>query len=147
MCFDPPYGRNAWRSDSIVRLLASVLTSIHTICADSAIMCCMSFFEVGMLGSKREFEFSLFWTPLLVISSPYAVRSRQAFHQPTCYAYMFHAYRSQSCQFRQAQRTGWLSSDHACGTIYTPANTIVVFFCLALLLRTRAIGLIEIRRR
>ena len=41
VCFDPPYGRNAWRSDSIVRLLTSVLTSIHTICADSAIMCCM----------------------------------------------------------------------------------------------------------
>ena len=41
VCFDPPYGRNAWRSDSILNLFTSVLNSIHSVCEDNAAMCCM----------------------------------------------------------------------------------------------------------
>ena len=41
VCFDPPYGRNAWRSSSSTSLFTSVLQSLHVVCLDEAMMCCM----------------------------------------------------------------------------------------------------------
>jgi len=41
VCFDPPYGRNAWRSDSTPELFSSVLDSLNSVCIDDAVMCCM----------------------------------------------------------------------------------------------------------
>jgi len=41
VCFDPPYGRNAWRSDSTPELFSSVLDSLHSVCNYEAVMCCM----------------------------------------------------------------------------------------------------------
>tara|TARA_B100000131_G_scaffold322286_2_gene375702 strand:+ start:4218 stop:5339 length:1122 start_codon:yes stop_codon:yes gene_type:complete len=50
VCFDPPYGRNAWRSDSILNLFTSVLNSIHSVCEDGAVMCCMLPADVEQLN-------------------------------------------------------------------------------------------------
>ncbi len=41
VCFDPPYGRNAWRSDSTPELFSSVLDSLHSVCSGDAVVCCM----------------------------------------------------------------------------------------------------------
>ncbi len=57
VCFDPPYGRNAWRSDSILNLFTSVLNSIHSVCVDDAVMCCMlpaDVEQVNVMGMKWQ---------------------------------------------------------------------------------------------
>jgi putative methyltransferase (TIGR01177 family) len=41
VCFDPPYGRNAWLSDKGVNFFSRVLNSINEVCNAGATMCCM----------------------------------------------------------------------------------------------------------
>ena len=41
VCFDPPYGRNAWRSEKGVNFFSKVLHSINEVCNVGATMCCM----------------------------------------------------------------------------------------------------------